>query len=144
MSTLSLSRSKQLLESDGWKVAIVEKWNQWAHIRQDLFGMCDLIAIRPDRSGVTGIQACGEDVSIHVHKLLEGYWNIKGKFVGPNDCLPIWLKAGNPFFIWAWRKRGAEGKRKTWELRQVEFVLKDSQVIAQEIPDTKELQANGD
>jgi hypothetical protein len=88
---------------------------------------------------VTGIQACGEDVSIHVHKLLEGYWNIKGKFVGPNDCLPIWLKAGNPFFIWAWRKRCDRGKRKVWSLRQIEAILKDGQVEFHEIPDTSEI-----
>lgn len=140
MSTLSLQRSKALLESDGWKVAIVERWNQWAHVRQDLFGMCDLIAIRPDRSGVTGIQACGEDVSSHIEKLLVGYTNPKGKVYGPNDCLAIWLQAGNQFFIWAWRKRGAVGKRKLWHLKQIEFITENGQVVHREIPDTSELQ----
>lgn len=134
MATLSLQRSKQWLERDGWKVWIVEHFNPWAHIRQDLFGMCDLIAIRSDRAGVTGIQACGEDSAEHIRKLLEGWTDEKRtKTYGPNEFLPIWLQAGNPFFLWSWRKRGERGKRKTWQLREIEMVLKDGLVVAQDL-----------
>jgi hypothetical protein len=140
MATLSLQRSKQWLERDGWEVAIVERYNQWAHIRQDLWGMADLLAIRPDRSGVTAIQACGEDIPPHIEKLITGWVDIKkGKTYGPNKYLPIWLKAGNPFFIWGWRLRKHEGTRPTYQLRQIEAVLKDGKVEFHEIPDTTEL-----
>lgn len=134
MATLSLSRSKQELESQGYLVAICERWNQWAHIRQDQWGMNDLEAIRADIQGVTGIQAVGEDIQFHIKKLLFGFADNRGKVWPPNPCLPVWLASGNRFFIWAWRKRGDRGKRKTWELKEIEFVLKNSEVVAQEIP----------
>ena len=125
-------------------VAIVEHWNQWAHIKQDLYGFIDLVCIRPDRVGVMGVNPCGEDASIHIRKYMEGWTDPKGKFHEPNKCLPVWLKAGNPFFLWAWRKRGDRGKRKVWHLKQIEAILKDGKVEFHEIPDTTELQTNGD
>ena len=139
MATLSLQRSKKLLEDQGFKVAIVERWNQWAHIRQDLFNMCDLIGIRWDRKGVTGVQCCGEDVQPHIQKLLEGYTDAKGRAVPPNIYLKVWLSAGNPFFIWAWRKRGERGRRKTWQMKEIEFLIEAGQVVHREMPsETKE------
>lgn len=83
--------------------------------------------------GVLGIQACGEDVSSHTEKILEGFVK-DGKTIPPNPYLPTWLKSGNTFFIWSWCLRGAKGKRKVYRLRELEFVLKDGQVTAQEIP----------
>jgi hypothetical protein len=106
--------------------------------------MCDLVAIRPDRSGVTGIQVCGADFVSHLHKLLDGYEVPSGKHKGeqipPNPYLKVWLQAGNPFFIWSWRplKEGRE-TRAFYKLRQVEAILKDGQVQFHEIPDTSEL-----
>ena len=40
-------RSLDLLREEGYKVAIVEHWNHFAQIRQDLFGFIDLLAIKP-------------------------------------------------------------------------------------------------
>jgi hypothetical protein len=37
-------RSLKLLRKEGWRVAVVEKWNPHAKVRQDLFGFADLIA----------------------------------------------------------------------------------------------------
>lgn len=133
MSTLSLQRSKKLLESDGWKVWIVEVWIQWTMQRRDLFNMADLVCIRSDRQGVMAIQCCGEDVAPHVHKLLDGWTDSKGKAYGPNEYLPVWLASGNLFFIWAWRKRGEQGKRKTWQLREIEFIVENGQVVHREV-----------
>lgn len=115
----------------------------------DLFNCMDLVAIRPDRSGVLGIQCAGEDVAPHIHKFLEGFERKKIKkgemvteVVPPNPYIKIWLEASNEFFIWGWRLRKHQGTRATYQLRQVEFVIKDGQVIAQEIPDTTELKDN--
>jgi|WetSurMetagenome_2_1015567.scaffolds.fasta_scaffold664019_2 hypothetical protein len=134
MASLNLQRSKQELERQGYLVWIVEVWLAWGNVRRDLYHFADLVAIRPDCQGVLAIQATGEDVLEHVRKLLFGYKDAKGKQIEPNIYLPVWLKAGNQFFIWAWRKRGDRGKRKTWQLRQIEFLLKDGAVICQEIP----------
>jgi hypothetical protein len=138
MSTLSLQRSKKLLEAQGFHVGILEHWNQWAHIRQDFLQLADLGAIHPDHNGTTYVQACGEDVSSHVAKLLCGYTDAKGKIWPPNPHLSPLLRSGNKFFIWAWRLRGSQGKRKTYQLRQIEFVLKDGLPVPYEIPEAPE------
>ncbi len=39
-------RSLKMLRADGWTVAIVEHWNSFCHIRQDLFGFIDLLCLR--------------------------------------------------------------------------------------------------
>jgi hypothetical protein len=119
MASLALQRSKQLLESDGWKVWKVEQWNQWSMQRMDLFNLMDLVAIRADVNGVLGVQCCSGDAPKHVKKYLEGYTDKKGKFHGPNEFLPIWKAAGNKIVIHDWVKRGERGKRKTWQLREV-------------------------
>lgn len=138
-----LERSKALLKEDGWLVWKVEFFNRWSMRTVDAFNMLDLICIRSDRSGVMGLQVCGEDVAIHVRKILSGYavpgGKHKGEIVPPNPYIKVWLEAGNPFFIWGWRLRKHEGTRDTWQLRQVEAVLKDGAVEFHEIPDTSEL-----
>jgi len=133
MPTISLQRSREELKRQGYDTWITEKpFNAYTKRREDLFNCIDLVGIRGDISGVTGVQACGEDCSEHVRKILEGYSDASGKVIPPNPHIRGWLQSGNRFFIWAWRKRGEHGKRKLWELREVEFVLKDGSVIAQE------------
>lgn len=133
MATLSLQRSRELLKEQGYATWIVEKpFNPYTKKREDCFNLFDLLAIREDCQGVLGVQACGEDVSSHVTKVLEGWTTPRGESVGPNPYLRIWLRGNNKAFIWAWRKRGERGKRKTWELREIEFVLKDGAVVAEE------------
>jgi hypothetical protein len=44
MTPTQLSLKK--LRAAGWLVAVVERWNPHARIRQDLFGFADLLAIR--------------------------------------------------------------------------------------------------
>lgn len=39
-------RTLKQLRGDGWDCAIVEKWNYHARVRQDLFGLLDILAIR--------------------------------------------------------------------------------------------------
>jgi hypothetical protein len=120
MATLSLQRSEDLLQKQGFHVWIAERWNPWAHKRQDMFGFADLLAIKSGISGVTAVQATGEDIHSHLEKML------------PNPYLKVWLEASNQCFVWAWRKRGSRGERKTWQLREIEMVLKDGRVVAQE------------
>ncbi|WP_147311584.1 MULTISPECIES: hypothetical protein [Cupriavidus] len=40
------ARSKEYLEGRGYLVAVVEKWNPHARVRQDLFGFIDLLAVK--------------------------------------------------------------------------------------------------
>jgi len=54
----------------GYRVAIVEKWNPHAHIRQDMFGIFDLVAIHRTRKETIGIQTTSaSNVSHRVEKM---------------------------------------------------------------------------
>lgn len=133
--TFSLQKSRELLKEQGYATWITEKpYNPYTKRREDLFHCIDLVGIREDMPGIVGIQATGEDCQNHIRKILEGYEDAKGRKIGSNPYLPIWLKAGNRFFIWSWVLRGAKGKRKMYKLREVEFVLKDGIVTPQENP----------
>ena len=46
MKTSPTQRSLKLLRDQGYTCAIVEHWNPFAHIRQDLFGFIDIMAIK--------------------------------------------------------------------------------------------------
>ena len=54
MSNSPTQMSMKLLREEGYLVAVVEKWHQFARIRQDLFGFIDLLAIRKDE--ILGVQ----------------------------------------------------------------------------------------
>lgn len=53
----------------GYFVAIVEHWNPFARIRQDLWGWCDLLAIRKDE--VLAVQVTAQAVSARIKKIQE-------------------------------------------------------------------------
>lgn len=131
--TFSLQKSRQLLKEQGYDTWIVEKpFNPYTKRREDLFNFIDLVGIHGNYQGVLGIQACGEDVSEHIGKIMEGFRDGKGNEIPPNPHIFQWLRAGNRFFIWSWCLRGAKGKRKMYRLREIEFRIKDGIVVAEE------------
>ena len=145
MATLSKQRSLELLKEQGALYWDVERpWNPYTKKRLDLFNLFDIISINIGVPGITGYQCCGSDSSDHVKKVLEGFVDGSGKKIEPNKFMAPWLRAGNTALIWSWRKRcyekqdGHRSKAKEWVLFQIEFVLKDSQVVAQEIPHDNE------
>jgi hypothetical protein len=99
--------------------AIVEKWNQFAGphgIRQDLFGIIDVISLDPER-GVVGVQCCaGSGFKNHLNKLL----------VERHQETYEWLRTpGTSLELWGWRKlklkRG--GKATRWKPRILEITM---------------------
>lgn len=135
MASVPLQRTKAWLEEKGWHVWITEVFNPWAHIRQDLYGLNDLVAIRHDSNGVWGINAAQDDGAVHAHvrKYLDGWDHPKKGRMPPNPHLPVWLAAGNRFSIFGWGLRGERGKRKLWTLRVVEFFLEGAEVKWKEV-----------
>jgi hypothetical protein len=131
--TFSLQKSREELKRQGYDTWIVEKpYNPYTKRREDLYNCIDLVGIRDDLQGVVGIQATGEDCSRHIRKILEGYVGSKGETIPPNPHLHIWIRAGNRFFIWSWVLRGKKGKRKMYQLREIEFILQDGIVVHRE------------
>lgn len=124
--TSTAQRTNEKLKDQGCKSAIVEKWNAFAGppvekkvgtcscgrdvyeskpcgIRQDLWGIADVIAIEPGKQGSLLVQTCAGHgaVAKHLTKVLA------------SDALVPWLEAGNRFVIWSWAKRMVE-KRERW------------------------------
>jgi hypothetical protein len=145
MASIPLQRSKAWLEEKGWRVWIVEYWHAQAHVRRDLYGFGDLVAIRHDLKGVWCVNACEDngEVQAHVKKFLNGFVYESGKKMGqsqpPNAHLPVWLAGCNRFSIMGWGKRSSEGRgsRQVWKLRMVEFYLDGPEVKWKEVADVE-------
>ena len=110
-------RTIRELKNNGRKCAIVEKWNPHVGphgIRQDLWGIIDVLALDPEQ-GVIGIQCCaGSGFASHLKKITEDR---------AQDTLD-WLQTpGTRLEVWAWRKvkvkRG--GKAMVWRPRVQEI-----------------------
>lgn len=111
-------RTLRALRERGLVAAIVEKWNAYAGphgLRQDLFGILDILALDPER-GVIGVQSCGSAFSEHLRKLT----------IEKAQETTDWLRTpGTSLELWGWRKvklkRG--GKAERWMPRVVEVTL---------------------
>ena len=108
MAASNTQRTLRALRQEGYICAIAEKWNPYVGphgIRQDMFGIFDVIAIKP--IGICGVQSCGQDFKKHKRKILESEYALE------------WLKAGGTIEIYGWRKiklkRG--GKAMRWAPR---------------------------
>lgn len=102
-------RSLAHARSLGFTAGITEKWNQFARIRQDLFGFIDLVLIR-EGSGIIAVQTTsGANHAARVSK------------IRASDEAGVWLAAGGRIEVWSWSKCGERGKRKLWTLRREEL-----------------------
>ena len=94
------SRTLEVLREQGYTVAVVERWNPHARIRQDLFGFIDILAIRRDET--LAVQATASGVSERIKKIMA------------SDLLPKVREAGWKIQVWGWRK---SSKTKKYVLR---------------------------
>jgi hypothetical protein len=93
---------KHLREQGYPLVAVTEKWNPHAKIRQDLFGIVDVLAVGND---IVAVQATsGSNVSSRVAKLTA------------SDALPVLRKANIRVLVHGWTKR-----RGRYQLREVDL-----------------------
>lgn len=102
-------RSLAKLRADGCDlVQVVEKWNPHARIRQDLFGVVDILAIKGGET--IAIQACaGSSVAARVDKITE------------SDAIAHIRKAGWTFHVHGWRKTKPRGQKVAkWDCRVVD------------------------
>src|SRR4051812_27337182 len=93
-------RSLALMRERGYVAAVVEKWNPYARIRQDLFGCIDIVAIGTRET--VGVQACAySSVSARVRKISEA------------EAWPAINRAGWRVVVQGWRK-----VRGRWTVRE--------------------------
>jgi hypothetical protein len=62
-------RSLEYLREQGYFCAIVEKWNSFTKQRQDLWGWCDILAIRENE--VLAVQVTSTGVAERIKKIQE-------------------------------------------------------------------------
>lgn len=106
-STSPTQRTLVECRKRGWVAGVVERWNPHVRIRQDLFGVIDLIALVPG-GPIIAIQ-CGVNTSgqhaAHRDKILA------------EPRAKAWVDAGGRLELWSWAKQGDRGKAKRWTLR---------------------------
>ena len=83
-------RSLIYLREQGYLCEVVEKWNSFTKTRKDLWGWCDILAIREGE--ILAVQVTAAGVSSRVKKIME------------SDTLPIVRKAGVRIEVHGWRK----------------------------------------
>lgn len=112
MTPTQLSLKK--LKENGFYCQVVERWNPFAHIRQDLFGAIDILGVSSKEIGCIGVQAT---TTAHINARYDKAIVI--------PAIRAFVSAGNKFVVWGWAKRGARGKRKTWELKELTITPND-------------------
>jgi hypothetical protein len=106
------SRSLAYLRELGYQAKVVEHWNQYAKIRQDLFGV-DILALKPGEP-VLVIQATSGSNHAARRTKLDG-----------EGFTALWEGAGAQLEVWSWSKQGPLGNRKVWTLRREEVSVRD-------------------
>lgn len=99
-------RSLAWLRRAGYICAIVEHWNPFARIRQDLFGFADLIAFKTHMP-ILLVQTTGD-----------GHLQDRVKKILANPIAKAWIESGHEIRVESWGKRGDRGKQKRWEVQQ--------------------------
>jgi hypothetical protein len=96
-------RSLAHLKALGYHAKVVEKWNPFAKIRQDLFGV-DILGLKAGLP-ILAVQATtGSNHAAHRTKLeTEGF-------------VDLWKGSFASIEIWSWAQQGPRGSRKTWKL----------------------------
>lgn len=122
----AVQRSLKRLRDDGAIAAVVEKWNPHARIRQDMFGVFDLVAIRTgDSPGIVGIQVKSDG---------DGAADAKRK-MDESAAAKAWQEAGGHVEIWVWRKVKPRGvKVVRWKLRRITGLVSTAGFSWWEVP----------
>lgn len=104
--TSPTQRSLVMLREWGWTCQVVERWNQYARRRVDLFGVIDIVAIEPERS-IIGVQTTTmSNASTHREKI--------SKSAEARE----WVAGGGVLHLHLWRKIGKPAR---WKCRVEEW-----------------------
>ena len=87
----------------GYTCGLVEKWNAFAKVKQDLFGFIDIVAINGKE--ILGVQCTS----------LGGHSARKTKIL-KSPLAPIWINSGARVQVWGWKKTGNKWETKIEEI----------------------------
>ena len=95
------TRTLARLRKHGWTAAVTGHWNPWAHIRQDLYGIIDVLAFKGRL--MIAVQATSDsNHAARVRKCRE--W----------EHLQEWATPIRRLEVWSWRKK----KNGRWTFRR--------------------------
>ena len=114
------ARSLERLKELGYTAKVVEHWNQYAKIRQDLFGV-DILALKPGEPVLVVQATTGSNHAARRTKLEE-----KG-------FTALWEGAGAQLEVWSWAKQGPTGQRKVWTVRREALSVHTQSAIAKDV-----------
>ncbi len=102
MSTSPTQLTLKALRKQGYRAAVVEKWNHHVKIRQDLFGIIDVLAV-----------GNGETVAVQCTT----YSNVASRVnkIADSDAIDDIRDAGWKVLVHGWRK-----PKHRWECREVD------------------------
>jgi hypothetical protein len=86
-------RSLEYLREQGYHCEVVEKWNPWSRVRQDLWGWCDILAIRRDE--VLAVQVTASGVAARIKKIQESDTVLRVREAGIRVEVHGWTKRAN-------------------------------------------------
>jgi hypothetical protein len=109
------------LRAHGWTAKIVEHWNHYAKVRQDLWG-ADIIAICHGMPHMLVQTTTADNAAKR-----------RAKVLASNEAR-IWVETGGRFTIHAWGKRGARGKRKLWSVVATDLSIGDFAAAVHNMP----------
>lgn len=108
MSSPTQRALKYLRDDLKYLAQVVERWNQWAHVRQDLFGFIDIVACGD--GAIWGIQCTsGTNHAARRTKIMS------------EDKALRWLHAGGKIMIVSFRKN-SKGR---YEMRREDLTKED-------------------
>lgn len=100
-------RSLKVLREAGYLAAIVEHWNQFAFIRQDLFGFVDILCV-------------SEAGTLAVQTTTRSNMNARVKKIRESENLGKVADAGWDVVVHGWK--APSKKVRTWTLKKVDIV----------------------
>jgi len=91
-------RSLAALKEQGYLPTVVERWNAFAKVRQDLWGWCDILAIR--KGEVLAVQVTsGSNVSARIKKIQESETIAKIREAGIRVEVHGWALGANRRYV---------------------------------------------
>lgn len=101
----------------GLTAQVVERWNQHARVRVDLFGVIDLVAIVPPDGDILSGQQLRAGAILGIQATTGPNHASRRTKILAEPRAREWVDAGGRLELWSWSQRGAAGKRKLWTLR---------------------------
>lgn len=132
-STSPTQRTLAYYRNQDVTVAVTERWNPHARLRQDLFGFCDLIALD---AGIVAVQVTSTGVSSRVEKIKAEPRAVE------------WIEAGGRIEVHGWRKLtayrkdGTKAARPRMALRIVRMTRVCGGWVTDETSDANERKSN--